>query len=82
MSMGPKPMLLKPGRRIIKVPKNPINIALHRRIPTFSPKKNIAKMVAKMGAVKLKAVSSAKGVSVTPVKKASIETPLIKPRIA
>mgnify|MGYP002214532824 CR=1 FL=1 len=82
IKIGPKEISIKPGRRITSVPKNPIMIASQRRGPTFSPKNSIAKTVAKIGAVKLRAVNSAKGVIVTPVKKHSIDRPLMTPRMA
>lgn len=59
---GPKPISSKPGRRITRVPKNPVKIAAQRDTPTSSLKIKIARTVAKIGAAKESAITSASGV--------------------
>ena len=51
----------KPGRRIMRTPANPPTIALMRRGPIFSPCTIMARIVAKMGAVKKRIVVVASG---------------------
>ena len=58
-----------PGFIMNSIPKNPIKQAKPLRIPTFSCKKNIAKIVIKIGAIKNIAVASAKESSAIDIKK-------------
>ena len=51
------------------MPKNPIKQAKLLRIPTFSSKKNTAKTVIKMGAIKNIAVASARESSAIDIKR-------------
>ena len=58
----PNPIVSKPGRKMIIVPRKPITIAVQRRARTTSPSSSAASTVAKIGAVKPSAVTSDKGV--------------------
>ena len=65
ISNGPKPNSIS-GRRTIRAPKKPINMALHLRMPTTSFKKIMASMVAKIGTVNINAVALASSVILNP----------------
>ena len=61
------PELLIPlisGRNITNIPIKPVAMAAQRRIPAFSPRKTIAKMVEKTGVLKDRAVASVIGMMV------------------
>ena len=60
---------IDPGFIMNSIPKNPIKQAKPLRIPTFSSKKNTAKTVIKMGAIKNIAVASARESSAIDIKK-------------
>ena len=60
---------IEPGFIMNSMPRNPIKQAKLLRIPTFSCKKNTAKTVIKMGAIKNIAVASAKESSAIDMKK-------------
>ena len=65
-----------PGSVITKIPIKPIITASHLKIPTFSLKKNIDKIVANIGDAKEILTTVAKGSSLKAIK---IETRAIKP---
>ncbi len=58
---------IMPGRRMISTPTKPMAMADQRRARTISPSSKALPMVAKSGAVKLIAVTSASGSMVTAV---------------
>ena len=62
VSSWPRPIVSRPGRTMISTPTKPTAIALQRRRRTTSPRISAARMVAKIGAVKPSAVTSASGV--------------------
>jgi hypothetical protein len=55
-----------PGRMITSTPTKPMTTALQRRSRTSSSRTNTAAIVAKRGAVKLRAVAVANGTTVIP----------------
>jgi hypothetical protein len=57
---------VSPGRRMIMAPAKPTTIALQRRIPMRSPRKKMAPIDAKIGAVNDSAVASAIGIIASP----------------
>ena len=61
-SIWPWPMSWKPGLSTTMAPTKPTPMAAQRRTPARSPNTFMARMVAKMGAVKTSAVTSASGV--------------------
>ena len=63
--IGPSPISPNPGRRMTSAPRNPMAMAPQRTIPTCSLKTKKASTLAKIGAVKVSAVTSAKGAMVT-----------------
>ena len=65
INKGPKPNWTS-GLKTIKAPENPINMAIQRLIPTISFKKTMAKIVAKIGTVNIKAVAFANSVILRP----------------
>ena len=65
-----------PGSVITKIPIKPIITASHLKIPTFSLKKNIDRIVANIGDAKEILTTVAKGSSLKAIK---IETKAIKP---
>ena len=60
------------GLTINNMPKKPINTADHLLIPTFSDKKNIEPKVTKIGPPKVKLTTSAKGISLKAINRATI----------
>ena len=74
-SNAPGDSVSKPGRTTTRVPRKPTMTALQRRILTTSPKTKAAPAVANRGAVKLKAVACANGISVKDQK------PAVMPRM-
>ena len=65
-----------PGSVMIKIPRNPMITASHLKTPTFSPNKNIEKIVANIGVAKEILTTVAKGNS---LKAINIATSAIKP---
>ena len=67
-----------PGSVMIKIPRNPMITASHLKTPTFSPNKNIEKIVANIGVAKEILTTVAKGNFLRAIK---IATKAIKPEI-
>ena len=61
-SRAPVLTVSNPGRRTTTVPANPTRMAHQRPMPTVSLKKKMARNVAKIGAEKVSAATSASGV--------------------
>ena len=66
----------------MRAPAKPASNAAQRRIPAFSRKMRIARTVANKGEVKLRAVTSDRGASVSAVKKSSMPPVCNRARIA
>ena len=79
---APVSMATRPGRRIISIPTNPKQIALHRWMRKRSPSTRTARMAMKIGAVKPRAVTLAIGEIDSAVKNINIAAMLITPRSA
>mmetsp|Transcript_28204 Transcript_28204/g.65509 ORF Transcript_28204/g.65509 Transcript_28204/m.65509 type:complete len:214 (+) Transcript_28204:303-944(+) len=54
------------GLNTMRQPKKPAKLAIHRSLPTFSPKKILAKVILKKGMVLLTTTQDAKSISVRP----------------
>ena len=82
ISRAPVLISAKPGRSTSSTPANPAAKAVMRRARMTSPSSSTASRLPNSGAEKDSAVTSASGIIVTPVKKASIPPACTAPRSA
>ena len=75
--IAPNETSVKPGCRMISVPKKPTIIPAIRRARMTSPRNRTAPMVTNNGPVKLSAVTWARGIKVNAVKPANMPPTLI-----